>query len=55
VAKEMMFARDFALACFKRSRYRFGQAKSIVHRFEKSQKQQEQKQQTDVKNSFWQI
>lgn len=55
VAKEMMFARDFALSCFKRSRYRFGQAKSIIHRFEKSQKQREQRQITDVKNSFWSV
>lgn len=53
--KMVLCLKDFALASLSRKRYRIGQAPSIVRRFDRQTKKQEQKQQTDVKNSFWQI
>lgn len=51
--KYAYFARDFALQSFLKTRYRFGKAPSIVRRFEKQQKRQEQTQQNDAKENSW--
>lgn len=53
--KMILCLKDFALASLKRTRYRLGQAPSIIRRFDKQIKQKEQKQITDAKNSFWSI
>lgn len=54
-SKMILCLKDFALASLKRTRYRLGQAPSIIRRFDKQIKQKEQKQITDAKNSFWSI
>lgn len=53
--KYAYLAKDFALQTFALKRYRFGKAPSILRRFEKAKKRQEQTQQNHAKNSFWQI
>ena len=54
-SKMILCLKDFALASLKRTRYRLGQAPSIIRRFDKQIKKQEQKQQQDSKGSFWSI
>ena len=49
VLKYAYFAKDYALTTFRRERYRFGRAPSILRRFEKQMKHEAQKQQDDVK------
>ena len=53
ILKYAYLARDFALQSFSKSRYRFGKAPSILRRFEKERKVEEQKQQIETKRSGW--
>jgi hypothetical protein len=51
--KYAYFAKDFALQSLALSRYRFGKAPSIMKRFEKRQKKQEDIQQNEMKKSWF--
>ena len=48
VLKYAYFAKDFALTTFMHKRYRFGKAPSILRRFEKQRKIEEQRQAADA-------
>ena len=54
LVKYAYLSRDFALQSLSRSKYRFAKAPSILRRFEKQQKRQEQTQQGETsKKSSW--
>lgn len=46
-------AKDFALQSLLKTRYRFAKAPSILRRFEKVKKAEEEKQQNDAKKNSW--
>ena len=50
VCKYAYFAKDFALQTFLSKRYRFGKAPSILRRFEKQKKHEEQTQREDARD-----
>ena len=49
--KYAYFAKDFALATFTKKRYRFGKAPSILRRFEKQRRNEEQKEIEQARNT----
>ena len=55
--KYAMLAKDFALQTFERKLYRFAKAPSIIRRFEKLTRRQEQKQQNSANKyaDWWKI
>lgn len=56
VGKYAYFAREFALNTFIRKRFRFGMAPSILRRFEKAiKKENEEHQQEAKKSSYWNL
>lgn len=54
-AKYFYLAKDFALQSLQKSRYRFAKAPSILRRFEKQRKQEEAKQQTETRKSWFSL
>lgn len=51
--KYAYFAREFALNTFMKKRFRFGMAPSILRRFDKMIKKEDQEHQNDIKKSNW--
>lgn len=53
LVKYCYLAKDFALQSLQKSRFRFGQAPSILRRFDKQKRREEAKQQSETKNSWF--